>query len=49
MKGYIARTEEIENVWENVVGKSEEKISRIKSKCAWEDNIKMYLKWRGSV
>jgi hypothetical protein len=43
MGGYIARIEEIENVWENVVGKSEGKITRVQSNCAWEDNIKMYL------
>ena len=41
--GYIARIEEIENVWENVVGKSGGKVTRVKSICAWEDNIKMYL------
>ena len=43
MAGYIARIEEIENVWKNVVGTSERKITTIKSKCVCEDNIKMYL------
>lgn len=43
MTGHIERIKEIENLWKNVVGKSEEKITRVKSKCAWEDNIKKYL------
>ena len=34
MTGYIAGIEEIENVWENVVGNFEGKITREKSKCA---------------
>jgi hypothetical protein len=43
MTGYIARIEETENVRKNVLAKSEGKITRVKSKCAWEDNNKMYL------
>jgi hypothetical protein len=48
--GCVARIEEIDSVWENVVGKSEGIIPKVKPKCAWEDNIKMYLmKWRERV
>jgi hypothetical protein len=43
MTGFIACIEETENVWENVVGKPEGKITGVKCKCAWEDNIKVYL------
>jgi hypothetical protein len=34
MTGYIERIKEIEIVRKNVVGKSEGKITRVKSKCA---------------
>jgi hypothetical protein len=43
MTGYIAHIEEIGNVWKNEVGISEGKMTRVKSKCARKDNIKMYL------
>jgi hypothetical protein len=46
--GYVARIEAMGNAYKIFIGKPEEKITRGRPRCRWEDNIRMDLREIGS-